>query len=82
MASTLDLSRNGAIGFIGWLDGLNSQEDNVLTNNLPLPADTPDNISVKGCTDPTDVAKFRVVTWAHLDCHITVQLPRVNSDVA
>jgi hypothetical protein len=82
VANTLNLFRNGAVGFIDWLDGLNSQIDNVLTNNLPLPADTPNNISVKGCTAPTYVARFRVVTWAHPDCHITVRLPRVNSDVA
>jgi hypothetical protein len=51
VANTLKLQRNGAVGFIGWLDGVINQQEATLTHyrtkSVTMTADT------KAATDVT-----------------------------
>ena len=58
-------ARQVAVRSSGWLDRLGSKHQDALIDNLPLPRDTSNNISVKRSVAPTNVAKFLVVARAH-----------------
>jgi len=66
VANTVNSFRNGAVGFIDWLDRLiSTTHENRLFYNLPLSTFTLNDIGVKRSLASTDVAEARIMTRSH-----------------